>query len=41
VYCGTVAQTVELVEVLGGIYYYRAVGSIKDKKKIIRQLISG
>jgi hypothetical protein len=41
VYCGTVARTVEIAGVLGGVYYYRAVGSIEDKKKIIRQLTSG
>jgi superfamily II DNA helicase RecQ len=35
VYCGTVARTVELAGVLGGICYYRAVESIEDKKKII------
>jgi superfamily II DNA helicase RecQ len=41
VYCGTVAQTVELAGVLGGICYHCAVGSIEDKKKIIQQLTSG
>jgi ATP-dependent helicase YprA (DUF1998 family) len=40
VYYSTVARTVELAGVLGGICYYRAVGSIEDKKKIIRQLTS-
>jgi hypothetical protein len=35
-YCGIVAQTVEIVEVLGSVCYYRAVESIEDKKKIVR-----
>jgi hypothetical protein len=35
VYYGTVAQTVEIAGVLGGVCYYCAVGSIEDKKKIV------
>jgi hypothetical protein len=34
-YYGTVARIVEIVGVLGSVYYYRAVRSIEDKKKII------
>lgn len=41
VYCGTVARTVQMAEVLGAICYHRAVGSIEEKKAIVRQLTSG
>jgi superfamily II DNA helicase RecQ len=41
VYCGTVARTVEIAGVLGGICYHRAVGSVEDKKEIVQQLTSG
>jgi superfamily II DNA helicase RecQ len=41
VYCGTVARTVEMAGVLEGVCYHRAVGSIEDKKEIVRQLTSG
>jgi hypothetical protein len=40
VYCGTVARTVEMAGELEGVYYHRKVGSVEDKKEIIRQLIS-
>jgi hypothetical protein len=35
-YYGIVARIVEMVGVLGGVYYHRAVESIEDKKKIIQ-----
>jgi superfamily II DNA helicase RecQ len=41
VYCGTVARTVEMAGVLGGICYHRAVGGVEDKKEIVQQLTSG
>jgi hypothetical protein len=34
-YYGTVARTVEIAEELGGVYYYRKVESVEDKKEII------
>jgi hypothetical protein len=41
VYCGTVARMVEMAGELGGVCYYRKVGSVEDKKEIVRQLTSG
>jgi superfamily II DNA helicase RecQ len=41
VYCGTVARTVEMARELGGVCYHREVGSVEDKKEIVRQLTSG
>jgi superfamily II DNA helicase RecQ len=41
VYCGTVARTVEIAEELRGVCYHRKVGSVEDKKEIVRQLTSG
>jgi superfamily II DNA helicase RecQ len=41
VYCGTVARTVEMAGELGGVCYHRKVGSVEDKKEIVRQLTSG
>jgi hypothetical protein len=35
VYCGTVARTVEMIGELGGVYYYRKVESVEDKKEIV------
>jgi superfamily II DNA helicase RecQ len=40
VYYSTVARTVQIAGVLGGVYYHRAVESIEDKKDIVRQLTS-
>jgi superfamily II DNA helicase RecQ len=41
VYCGTRNRTVEMARVLGAVCYHRAVGSIEEKKEIVRQLMSG
>ena len=41
VYCGTVARTVEMAGELGAVCYHREVGSVEDKKEIVRQLTSG
>jgi hypothetical protein len=34
-YCRTVVRIVEIVEELGGVYYYYKVESVEDKKEII------
>jgi hypothetical protein len=41
VYCGTVARTKRMAEVLGGVCYHRAVGSAEEKNAIVRQLTGG
>ncbi|KAI1676246.1 Superfamily II DNA helicase [Pyrenophora tritici-repentis] len=41
VYCGTIARTKRIGKVLGAACYYRAVGTVEEKKKIVRELTSG
>jgi len=41
VYCDTVAKTVQLAKVLGGVCFHRNVGSSKEKSKLVRQLTEG
>ncbi|KAL6154871.1 hypothetical protein ACJQWK_00892 [Exserohilum turcicum] len=41
VYCGTVARTRQMGKVLGAACYYREVGTVEEKKKIVRELTSG
>ncbi|EOA85688.1 uncharacterized protein SETTUDRAFT_70449, partial [Exserohilum turcica Et28A] len=41
VYCGTIARTQQMGKVLGAACYYRAVGTVEEKKKIVGELTSG
>jgi superfamily II DNA helicase RecQ len=41
VYYETVARTVEIAKELRGVCYHHKVGSVEDKKEIVRQLTSG
>jgi superfamily II DNA helicase RecQ len=41
VYCGTKARTKRMAEVLGAVCFHRKVGSVAEKKEIVRQLTSG
>ncbi|KAK4934260.1 hypothetical protein LTR10_024413 [Elasticomyces elasticus] len=41
VYCPTVAQTESFAALLGCVAYHRNVGNEKEKRKILRQLVSG
>jgi len=41
VYCDTVAKTVQLAKVLGGVCFHRNVGSSKEKSELVRQLTEG
>jgi superfamily II DNA helicase RecQ len=41
VYCGTVARTVQMAEVLGAVCYHRAAGSVEEKKEMVQQLTRG
>jgi superfamily II DNA/RNA helicase len=41
VYCGTKARTKRMAEVLGAVCFHREVGSVAEKKEIVRRLTSG
>jgi superfamily II DNA helicase RecQ len=41
VYYNIVAKTVQLAKVLGCVYFYRNVGSSKEKGELVRQLTKG